>query len=177
MPVNSMKKSENNGLNPFLGNRATAGNKTTGKHRMHSAISKLKTWISNSPSSEIDCCRNTLFNMKNNKHKRRSITGEVAFYSYLSHDENSPGHHQTIIFDNVVTNVGGKYNRHTGDFLCPEDGVAEGANQIRHTTGVVTVEINQGDAVYIRTHPTGRVSGRIESNDLYRSSFSGWKLF
>ena len=37
-----------------------------------------------------------------------------------------------------------------GALLCS----AEVAHEIRHVTGVVVVEINQGDIVYIRTHPT-----------------------
>ncbi|XP_062611248.1 cerebellin-3-like [Saccostrea cucullata] len=136
-------------------------------------------------------------------------SGGVAFYSYLTHHESNPGHHQTIVFDSVITNVGGNYNRHTGTFFCPANGVytfswtlycsagghiyseivvnsnavgamrcsGEGANTYRHTTSVVVVEINQGDAVYIRTHPTSSLSGYLPSGSTYRSSFSGWKLF
>jgi hypothetical protein len=41
----------------------------------------------------------------------------------MSHPETNPGHHQTIIFDHVVTNVGGNYNRHSGIFTSSEHGV------------------------------------------------------
>lgn len=54
---------------------------------------------------------------------------------------------------------------------------AQSANTIRHVTGVVVVEINQGDVVFIRTHPTFTNNGRVYSTSLSRSSFTGWKLF
>ena len=127
----------------------------------------------------------------------------------MSLNEDSVGHHQTFVFDRVVTNVGGNYNRHTGIFTSPSQGVyvfswtlycetgghfysevvvnsgpvgalrcgAEGSSTNRHVTGVVLVEINQGDSVYIRTHPTLPNAGGVWSGSFYRSSFTGWKLF
>ena len=127
----------------------------------------------------------------------------------MSHPETSVGHHQTFVFDQVVTNVGGNYNRHSGIFTSPSQGVyvfswtlfcqtsgyfysevvvnsnpigalrcsAEGATNMRHVTGVVVVEVNQGDIVYIRTHPTSSTTGGVLSSYVYRSSFTGWKLF
>ena len=127
----------------------------------------------------------------------------------MSHDEASVGHHQTFVFDQVVTNVGGNYNRHAGIFTSPSQGVyvfswtlncenggyfysevvvnsdpvgalrcgAEGVIYFSHVTGVVLVEINQGDSVYIRTHPTLPNAGGVWSGSFYRSSFTGWKLF
>lgn len=49
--------------------------------------------------------------------------GDVAFYSYLLQSETNIGHHQTIIFDQVVTNIDGNYNHHSGIFTSPENGV------------------------------------------------------
>ena len=127
----------------------------------------------------------------------------------MSRTEDTIGHHQTFVFDHVVTNVGGNYNRHTGTFTSSGQGVyvfsrtlycqsegyfysevvvnsnavgalhcnAQSVIDIRHITGVVVVEINQGDAVFIRTHPTRDVSGSLISSNVYRSSFTGWKLF
>ncbi|XP_062611252.1 complement C1q tumor necrosis factor-related protein 3-like [Saccostrea cucullata] len=127
----------------------------------------------------------------------------------MSHDESSLGQHQTIIFDHVITNVGGYYNRHMGIFSSPVNGVytfswtlycisdgyiyseivvnsnaagamycdGQGALSLRHTTGVVVVEINLGDVVYIRTHPQDPVGGAIPSCSTYPSSFKGWKLY
>ena len=138
-----------------------------------------------------------------------SCWGGVAFHAYMSHHEENVGHHQTIIFDQVVTNVGGNYNHHTGVFTSPSQGVyvfswtlycqtegyfnsqlvansnvvgalfctAQGAGNIRHITGVVVVEVNQGDAIFIRTHPTYIVEGKVYSTITSRSSFTGWKLF
>ena len=135
--------------------------------------------------------------------------GRVAFYAYMSHTEASVGHHETFVFDHVVTNVGGNYNRHSGIFTSPIQGVyvfswtlfcetegyfysevvvnsnsvgavvcsAQGATYARHSTGVVVVEINQADIVYIRTHPTDPNNGGVYSMSELRSSFTGWKLF
>ena len=125
----------------------------------------------------------------------------------MSHSEHTIGHHQTFVFDHVVTNVGGNYNRHSGIFTSPSQGVyvfswtlycqsyfysevvvnsnpvgalrcsAEGATTMRHVTGVVVVEVNQGDIVYIRTHPLNSNVGVVHSSSTFRSSFTGWRLF
>ncbi|XP_062596631.1 cerebellin-1-like [Saccostrea cucullata] len=51
-------------------------------------------------------------------------------------------------------------------------------NNDRTTTGVVVVQINQGDVVFIRTnHTSGSVGTIISIPDVLRSTFSGWKLF
>ncbi|XP_071150101.1 uncharacterized protein [Mytilus edulis] len=50
-------------------------------------------------------------------------------------------------------------------------------NDIHTVTGMVVAELNQGDVVYIRTHPTDRIKGRIISQDDIRTSFAGWKIF
>ena len=54
---------------------------------------------------------------------------------------------------------------------------AEGATEIRSTTGIVVIHINSGDAVYVRTHPTRGHSGNIRSDPDWRSYFNGWKLY
>lgn len=137
------------------------------------------------------------------------VLGETAFYAYLSKSEYNVGHHQTFVFDQVVTNFGGNYNRHTGAFTSPSHGIyvfswtlfcqlgghfvseivsnsnavgalfcsAEGVPNIRHITGVVVLEVNQGDVVFIRTHPTEALSQGVYSSSRFRSSFTGWKLF
>lgn len=137
-----------------------------------------------------------------------SCLGGVAFHAYMSHHEENVGSHQTIIFDQLVTDVGGNFNRHTGVFTAPTQGAyafswtlfcqsegyfnselvansnvvgalfcsAQGSTGIRHTTGVVVIYINQGDVVFVRTHPTGTVIGKVYSTITSRSSFTGWKL-
>lgn len=53
----------------------------------------------------------------------------------------------------------------------------EGASNIRSSTGIVVVEVNQGDIVFVRIHPTGNHSGNLNSHPDWRSSFNGWKLY
>lgn len=53
----------------------------------------------------------------------------------------------------------------------------EGACNIRTPTGIVVVEVNQGDIVFVRIHPTGNHSGNLNSHPDWRSSFNGWKLY
>ncbi|XP_062611256.1 uncharacterized protein LOC134273095 [Saccostrea cucullata] len=188
------------------GSKTIMRNETATEFGMNS---DQKSSTSHAPSSQINCCEKPLLTLQYKKHKGRSVTGGVAFHAYLSHNENNPGSHQTIIFDNIITDIGGNYNQHSGDFICPENGVytfswtlfcsrggyiysqivvnsnsvgalfcsGQGADEIRATTGVVVVEINQGDVVYIRTHPSNPIVGTLYSKTTYRSSFSGWKLF
>lgn len=47
----------------------------------------------------------------------------VAFYAYMSTTESNPSTHHTIIYDHAVTNIGNGYNRHSGTFTAPVDGV------------------------------------------------------
>nr|XP_019918432.2 uncharacterized protein LOC105317520 isoform X1 [Crassostrea gigas] len=54
---------------------------------------------------------------------------------------------------------------------------AQGASNIRSPTGIVVVEVNQGDVVFVRTHPTNGHVGNLYSYTDYRSSFNGWKLY
>ncbi|XP_063417124.1 uncharacterized protein LOC134699463 [Mytilus trossulus] len=48
---------------------------------------------------------------------------KIAFYAYLTKTEVDPGHHHTIIFDTEITNSGNGYNKHTGTFLIPAEGI------------------------------------------------------
>ncbi|XP_071149088.1 uncharacterized protein [Mytilus edulis] len=65
-----------------------------------------------------------------NRKERHSLTkrlglndNTVAFYAYLSHGESQPGKHQILIFDIVKTNVGLSFNKHSGMFTAPVNGV------------------------------------------------------
>ncbi|XP_061195658.1 uncharacterized protein LOC133203873 [Saccostrea echinata] len=54
---------------------------------------------------------------------------------------------------------------------------AQGADHGRSTTGVAVIRANQGDVVFLRTHPEGQLIGNVESSAIWsRSTFSGWKL-
>ena len=54
---------------------------------------------------------------------------------------------------------------------------AAGADYVRTTTGVVVVEINNGDIVFVRIHPTNHHHFNLFSDKDWRSTFSGWKLY
>ena len=47
----------------------------------------------------------------------------VAFTAFLSKDVTGLGQGQSIVFDNVITNVGGGYHKSHGNFIAPTDGV------------------------------------------------------
>ncbi|XP_071155598.1 uncharacterized protein [Mytilus edulis] len=141
--------------------------------------------------------------------KRSGLNGNiVAFYGYMSHGESQPGKHQILDFDVVKTNVGLAYNKYSGMFTAPVNGVyvftwtvstgmhsyvysqlvinsdpfgaiqtdSDEVSDYHTSTGSVVAELNYGDVVYIRTHPTELIKGVIRSEDEMRTSFSGWKL-
>lgn len=134
----------------------------------------------------------------------------MAFSVYLSISDVEISKGYTIKFDTIVTNIGSSYNRYTGVFTAPQDGVyvfswnlycssdgayfysqlvansnvvgamftdATGANYTRTTTNVVVVEINIGDVIYVRIHPTLGFKKKLHSSPDFRSTFSGWKLY
>ncbi|XP_045176918.2 complement C1q-like protein 4 [Mercenaria mercenaria] len=47
----------------------------------------------------------------------------ISFTAILNHDVNDPNQHQTIKFNQVITNEGNGYDIHTGVFACPESGM------------------------------------------------------
>ncbi|XP_078320162.1 uncharacterized protein LOC111100440 [Crassostrea virginica] len=54
---------------------------------------------------------------------------------------------------------------------------AQGAGSIRSTTCIIVVQVNAGDVVYVRTHPTQSPSSNLYSHQDWRSYFSGWKVY
>lgn len=62
----------------------------------------------------------------------------------------------------------------------PVSGKYVGASSVSNKlsfTDLAIIELNTGDAVYVRTSPSQSGSTIVLSASLYRSSFSGWKLF
>ncbi|VDI34131.1 Hypothetical predicted protein [Mytilus galloprovincialis] len=52
-----------------------------------------------------------------------------------------------------------------------------GGTYYRTTTGLVVLEVNQSEVVFIRTHPANLgVKAIISAPDYHRTTFSGWKL-
>ncbi|XP_063427001.1 uncharacterized protein LOC134710561 [Mytilus trossulus] len=135
--------------------------------------------------------------------------GNIAFDAYMPSNEQLPALNHILVFRSVQTNVGGHYNKFSGMFTVPENGIyvftwtvvcdihaqritqivvnaavvgaamcdAQGGSYFRTTTGLVVVEVNQGEVVFIRTHPT-HLGGKaiISAPDFHRTTFSGWKL-
>ncbi|XP_071140896.1 complement C1q tumor necrosis factor-related protein 3-like [Mytilus edulis] len=83
-----------------------------------------------------DCCRNigkskaALLGAIDTLHRTNRLLGEcgqtldkkVAFHARLSTDV-TLGSSQTVIFDDVITNIGSAYDFRTGHFSAPNDGV------------------------------------------------------
>ncbi|XP_078331097.1 C1q-related factor-like isoform X2 [Crassostrea virginica] len=54
---------------------------------------------------------------------------------------------------------------------------AYGVDNARTTTAIVVKHLDTMDVVSIRVNMHGALSGSIMSNEYYKSSFSGWKIF
>jgi hypothetical protein len=124
----------------------------------------------------------------------------VSFYARLTKNI-ALGSAQTIIFDEVVTNNGHAYNKHTGHFTAPRDGtyyfatsfltqsgsthlqmmkngqdIGRGVAYPNHaSTGSINAIVNlkKGDVVLLR-HWAGAVAETINGNK--RSEFVGYLL-
>ncbi|XP_053396022.1 multimerin-2-like [Mercenaria mercenaria] len=53
----------------------------------------------------------------------RSTPSPIAFQAYLSHDVSHVVKHQIIVFDSVITTIGGGYHGHHGLFTAPKTGI------------------------------------------------------
>ncbi|XP_063447236.1 uncharacterized protein LOC134726749 [Mytilus trossulus] len=63
-------------------------------------------------------------------HQRRTLVSlqqprasRPAFYAYMSSNEYNPGPHHTLIFNQVISNIGNGYSQYTGIFTAPSTGV------------------------------------------------------
>ncbi|CAG2200798.1 C1QL [Mytilus edulis] len=103
----------------------------------------------------------------------------VAFHARLSKNE-TPAKHHTIIFDVINTNSGKGYNKFSGVFTAPVDGVVfpEAVSGCDYTgsSTVSVVELAQGDVTFVRTSPTYTPAGTIVSNGNMWTSFAGWRI-
>lgn len=53
----------------------------------------------------------------------RQASQIIAFYAYLNNDVKKPGIHQTLVFDNAITNEGEWYNKFSETFSARMDGL------------------------------------------------------
>lgn len=136
-------------------------------------------------------------------HQDSPIDG-IGFYAYMSMDEPDPRGHHTLVYDVTLTNLGNGYNRNTGVFTAPRDGLYSFTWSTRvqcslaHTTDLIINErimgstyaycgyntvtghvvaiVNQGDVIFVRTHSTSPGQGAIKSNEFGQSAFSGFLI-
>merc|ERR1711971_743422 len=74
-----------------------------------------------------------------------------AFYAYISQSFGDIGSNRILVYDTVVTNVGGEYDKYTGVFTANEKGVyafswvilVSGSGTVNGEYGEIAVEIIQ----------------------------------
>ncbi|CAG2209402.1 unnamed protein product [Mytilus edulis] len=124
-------------------------------------------WLSESRRIPTRKTSNTRFRCR--KDKRWTCLQQVQWNVYCSSEwciRISTGMH-SYVYSQLVIN-----SDPFGAIQTDSDEVSD-----YHTsTGSVVAELNYGDVVYIRTHPTELIKGVIRSEDEMRTSFSGWKL-
>ena len=84
-------------------------------------------------------------------------TGIIAFAATISNDITNFGTNQTIVFDNVITNVGGTYDSRHGTFRAPVAGVYQ-----------FSFSILQGQSTMwlgVELVTDGRVIARVKTGD------------
>ncbi|KAK3086335.1 hypothetical protein FSP39_017010 [Pinctada imbricata] len=124
----------------------------------------------------------------------KSDEGPLAFYAFLSSDEVNPSRHHTLVFDYVKTNTASAYNKFTGAFTVPSQGLyvftttvyVQGFMPIDiivnndavttiypdsgrlgpwiSATGIAVVNVNVGDIVLVRTRSDHSPVGTIKSS-------------
>lgn len=63
-------------------------------------------------------------NLQKTPSKRVTTPGHenVAFYSFLTRNLHEPSTNHVIVYNNVITNIGGNYNKYSGVFTAPQSG-------------------------------------------------------
>ena len=130
----------------------------------------------------------------------------VAFTAYMSADVSGLGPGQGIIFDKVITNVGGGYHAPHGNFIAPTDGVyvftvmaMEHSGQSEHllfvkdgvdiahvyvgatsnyisTSGIITLSLSKGNEVWIPRASWHGTGSLHGVTNALFTSFSGWLI-
>ncbi|XP_045157047.2 caprin-2-like isoform X2 [Mercenaria mercenaria] len=91
------------------------------------------------------------------KSLRSFVGGGVAFTAYMDHDGDF-GADQTIIFNRVITNEGSGYNKYTGVFTCPQDGMYLFSFFIWERSDTDTIKQVRGDLTVNGRNIVGSVS-------------------
>lgn len=69
-----------------------------------------------------------------------AVTADVvAFYIYLTKTERNAGLRHVIVYVNVITNSGNRYNKHSGALTAPEAGIFYPVFYICFTLYIVVV--------------------------------------
>ncbi|XP_062598321.1 uncharacterized protein LOC134259739 [Saccostrea cucullata] len=130
----------------------------------------------------------------------------IAFYSYLSRSSGPITAHHTLVYDNIHINRENGYNKSDGIFIAPVSGVyvfhfsvclagssyasfeilvngevigavneeSHAGMGYREGSNLVVTFANSGDHIFIRTQKS--TMGYVFSNDICKTSFSGWFL-
>lgn len=133
-------------------------------------------------------------------------TDVIEFYAYLTNAERNPGQDHVIVYDHIMTNSGNGYSKHTGAFTAPEEGMyvfswttfedprsyfpielihnsvragivfVQGDTTYNGVTGLVVIQLQQGDVVMVSSEPGYIPIGNIYSDHNMQTSFSGWRI-
>ncbi|XP_052718320.1 uncharacterized protein LOC128190339 [Crassostrea angulata] len=108
------------------------------------------------------------------------LTNIGNYYNKHSGTFTAPQHGVYVFTWNLYCNTGGYIHSQlvvNSNVVGAMFTSAQGASNIRSPTGIVVVEVNQGDVIFVRTHPTNAHIGNLYSHPDWRSSFNGWKLY
>jgi len=113
----------------------------------------------------------------------------VAFHADLRGGTAITSYERTLVFPRVITNIGGAYNRHTGEFIAPRRGTYEFSFTVRahnsngfahlmknleiiassyhdnheHGTNTVILQLNAGDRVWVKITANADIARTTQS--------------
>ncbi|WAR27291.1 C1QT3-like protein [Mya arenaria] len=97
--------------------------KSDENHTTSDATSREEHAQYSGPSSGSAPARKAAYDNAYNRMRREYVGSPVAFLATLTNHITHAGALQPIVFDRVVSNVGGAYNVHLGSFVAPVSGI------------------------------------------------------